>query len=126
MNRAKLLRTLGYGFLIWLIPFITAFAIFSIHETNRPLFESIMPVALCLSVIVFTVLYFRKYRDATVATGIKLGTLWMVMSLALDTPMFFGGPMQMTVPEYISDIGVTYFIILIVPIGLAWARRKPT
>lgn len=38
-------RAIFYGFLIWLIPFIVAFVIFPLRESARPLFESIMPVA---------------------------------------------------------------------------------
>jgi hypothetical protein len=42
----SLRKALFYGVLVWLIPFAVAFLIFPLRQSARPLFESIMPVAL--------------------------------------------------------------------------------
>jgi hypothetical protein len=42
-----------YGILVWAIPFVVSVVIFPIHDSNRPLFESIMPVAGVASAIFF-------------------------------------------------------------------------
>jgi hypothetical protein len=42
----KYLKISLFGFLVWLIPFAVSVAIFSIHETQRPLFESFMPLVI--------------------------------------------------------------------------------
>lgn len=49
-----------YGFMIWLIVFAVAFAIFPIHNSWRSLFESIMPVAIVLATSTFAYLYLKK------------------------------------------------------------------
>ena len=37
-------KAFGLGFFVWLVPFVVAFLVFPIHDTARPLFESIMAV----------------------------------------------------------------------------------
>ncbi len=37
-------KALLFGFLLWVIPFVIAFLIFPIRNSDRPLFESIMPI----------------------------------------------------------------------------------
>lgn len=115
-------RALLFGFLVWLIPFIVAFAIFPIRQSARPLFESIMPVALTLVVVAFGITYLKPVGREFVREGIVLGFLWMAVSLLIDAPlMLLGGPMKMSVDEYAADIGLTYLIMPIITIGLGLA-----
>ena len=67
MNELKSFKkALLYGFFIWLIPFIVAVFIFPIRESNRPLFESIMPVVVTLSAVSFSILYLEKLKNIIV------------------------------------------------------------
>lgn len=61
VNRKSLL----FGFLVWLIPFIVSVAIFPIRTSSRALFESIMPVVITICVVVFAVLYFRGLEGSS-------------------------------------------------------------
>jgi hypothetical protein len=110
--------------LIWLIAFAVAVVIFPIRESNRPLFESIMPVALAGAVVVFGVRYFRAVTTAFVPEGLRLGLLWLLISVAIDAPlMLVGGPMKMTVGQYLADIGLTYLLMPVITLGLGLARE---
>jgi len=40
----KYSKVVLFGFFIWLIPFVVSFLIFPIRESQRALFESIIPV----------------------------------------------------------------------------------
>jgi hypothetical protein len=121
----KSLKTaLSYGFLIWVIPFLAAMFIFTLRETNRPLFESIMPVILAVSAVFFAVKYFQKIEENFLREGIIIGAFWMLASFALDFPMFSAGPMKMSAYEYISDIGLTYLMIPIITIGFGYVLEK--
>ncbi len=118
-------KALLFGFLVWLVTFSVAFAIFPIRETSRPLFESIMPVAIAIIVVPLGVVYFRRIRRRLMREGLLLGLLWVLMCVAIDTPlMLLGGPMYMTVPDYLADIGVTYLMIPVITIGIAAARAQ--
>jgi uncharacterized membrane protein YeiB len=55
----KSLKICLFGFLICIILFIVSFLIFGLHEDHRSLFESIMAVAVTLSVVIFSTLYFK-------------------------------------------------------------------
>ena len=117
-------RAIFYGILIWVAVFIVAMAVFSFRESNRPLFESIMPVAVTAATVFFAQLYFTRVEKDFVKTGVMLGLVWLVINILIDLPMVFGGPLEMTLPEYFADIGLTYLIIPVITLstGLASAR----
>ena len=101
-----------FGFLIWLIPFVVSFFIFPLRSSSRPLFESIMPVVLTSAVVFFTVRYLSKINREFVKEGIFIGIVWAVISLVIDLILFMPeSQMQMTLSDYMMDIGITYLII---------------
>lgn len=114
-----------FGFLIWLIPFVVSFFIFPLRSSSRPLFESIIPVVLTSAVVFFTVRYLSKINREFVKEGIFIGIVWAVISLVIDLILFMPeSQMQMTLSDYMMDIGITYLIILIIPLGSAYLMKK--
>lgn len=112
-----------YGFLVWLIPFVVSFAIFSLHGPNRPLFESIMAVTVAAVVVVCGLAYLRATGGVSVREMLLLGLLWLIISVLIDAPlMLLGGPMLMSISAYAGDIGVTYLMIPVIAAGLGLAR----
>jgi len=116
MKSVKL--TLFYGFLIWVIVFAVAMLAFPLRAADRPLFESIMPVALVACTTIFAVSYLRHVDQRPLRGGVWLGLIWLAVNLALDSLMFSWGPMKMSLGDYMADIGVTYLLIPIIPIGM--------
>ncbi len=116
-------KALLYGLLAWVIPFAVSFLVFPLRESWRALFESIMPVAVAMTVAALSVSYFRGVRAKGVREGVLLGLIWLGISLAIDLLMFSGGPMKMGLGEYMADIGLTYVMIpaITIAIGAAWA-----
>jgi hypothetical protein len=122
---ASIRKALLFGFLVWLIPFVVAFAVFPFREANRALFESIMAVILAVATVVFGLLYMRGVTRRFVVEGILIGAIWYAMSVAIDAPlMLLGGPMKMGFGEYMADIGLTYLMIPAVTIGLGFAAAR--
>lgn len=116
----SLKKSILFGFLVWLIPFAVAFLIFPIRESNRPLFESIMPVVLTFVVVLFSSLYFKNVEKNVRSEGIKLGIIFLLISLLLDLILFMPkSPMQMGFVSYLSDIGFTYLIIPIITVSFS-------
>ena len=121
----SLRRALILGVLVWFVPFLVAFLIFPLRESSRPLFESIMPVALAAIVVVLAGAYFGRVTQASLREGLLLGVLWLGISVVIDAPlMLLGGPMQMTIGEYLGDIGVTYLMIPVITSGMAAALAR--
>jgi hypothetical protein len=116
----SLRRALLYGFLVWLIPFVTSVCLFGIRKANRPLFESLMEIVLALCAAMFLNLYFRKVERRFLAEGALLGLLWCAMSILFDLPLFSHGPMQMPLAAYFSDIGVAYLMYPAIAIPVGW------
>ncbi len=115
-------KAILFGFLVWLSAFVVAFIVFPLRESSRPLFESIMPVVVASATASFAVLYFRGVRGRFVKEAAILGLVWLAINLAVDAPLILlGGPMKMTLGEYLADIGLTYLIIPAVTIGIGLA-----
>ena len=114
-----------FGFLVWLIPFTVAIAIFFIHDSNRALFESIMAVTVTCSAIILGLNYMKSIQSDFFKVGAVLGVVWFLICILIDAPMMLlGGPMLMTFGEYMSDIGITYLIIPAVTIGIGMAQSR--
>jgi len=113
---------------MWLIPFVVAVLVFPFRSSFRPLFESIMAVAVTLAAVLLANLYFRRVEASFLKEGVLLGLLWLLISLGIDLPMVAEGPMKMTLADYMADIGLTYLIIPIVTTGfghLLATKAKP-
>ncbi len=120
-------KALLFGVLLWLVVFVVGFLAFPLRDSNRPLFESIMPVALSICVVFLSTLYLKHVRDGFLKEGVLLGLMWLVISVVIDAPMFlFGGPMKTTLSGYLSDIGATYLSIPIITTGFGYllGRKK--
>lgn len=114
-----------FGFLIWLIGFAVAVLIFPLRTSQRPLFESIMPVLITVSTVLFSVLYFKNLKAGFRRKGVLIGVVWLIISLVIDLPLFLlESPMQMSLPDYIMDIGVTYLIIPAVTFGFGFLLEQ--
>jgi len=112
-----------YGLAVWAVPFIIAMLIFPLRETERPLFESIMPVAVALCVVIFAVLYLKNLEMNFLSEGIRLGILWFIISIAIDLLLFSWGPMQMNFEDYMKDIGITYLMMPVITMGMGWLEE---
>ncbi len=119
----SLKKAIGQGIILWLILFIAGFAFFPIHESNRILFESLMPIVLVLSTMMLGSNYLKKSQSPQ-NEGFKLGLLWLVINLLIDAGVFLTPTsMQMELGAYLQDIGLIYLIIPIITTGLGRALK---
>ena len=120
----KWARALGYGVVLWLVPFALAIAIFPVRENNRALFESIMPVALVFLTVILALHYFRTSGNATLKNGV-IPKRVILDPFDGDKSVHSakrGQPIGMELGEYMSDIGLTYALIPAITIGIVLAR----
>lgn len=116
---------IGFGILIWLIPFLVSFVVFPLKDSNRPLFESIMPVVLTITVVIFSILFFKRVDREFNKEGFIIGIVWFTISIVIDLFMFIPeSSMHMSLVDYIMDIGLTYLIILVIPVGFGYMLEK--
>ena len=116
---------IGFGILIWLIPFLVSFVVFPLKDSNRPLFESIMPVVLTITVVIFSILFFKRVDREFMKEGFIIGIVWFTINIVIDLFMFIPeSSMHMSLVDYIMDIGLTYLIILVIPVGFGYMLEK--
>lgn len=118
------IKALLFGLVVWVAPFIVAWIIYPLHESERPLFESIMPVAVALCTAVFTVLYLKELEMGFFKEGIYLGILWFIICIVIDLLLFSWGPMKMNFGDYMKDIGITYLLIPVITVTMGWLEEK--
>ena len=115
---------IGLGLLVWLGPFVVAFCIVAIKDSWRSLFESSMAVTVAAVVVVCAVYYFRPLDRGGAAEGLKLGALWMALSVLIDLPLMLSPPINYTLGDYVADVGVTYLMIPVIAAGMGWAAGR--
>jgi hypothetical protein len=112
-------KAIIFGILVWAAPFAISLLISNIRENNRILFESIMPVIVAGSVVIFALLYYQKASAVSVWEGLTLGLIWFAVSFLIDLVMFSSGPMKMPFTDYVADVGLVYLMIPIITVGFA-------
>jgi hypothetical protein len=81
-----------------------------------------MPLVITISVVIFSYLYFKNVATNIKAEGAKLGVVFLLISLVIDLIMFMpNSPMHMSLPDYVADIGLTYLMIPVITVGMAYA-----
>jgi hypothetical protein len=103
------------------MPFAVSVCIYPLKQSNPGLFDTLMGETLVTSTVVLACLYLRRAAGRFPVQGIKIGVLWMLANWALDGVMFSAGPMKMSFDEYAIDIGIAYFLIPVMTIGLGAA-----
>jgi len=121
----KYLKLVFFGFLVWLVPFVVSFFIYPLKTARSPLFESIMPIVISLIVVIMAYLYLKNIKANLIREGVFIGVSWFIISIAIDLVLFLPpSPMQMSFVNYMEDIGITYLMIPIITIGLAYMADK--
>ncbi|BDZ66746.1 hypothetical protein [Methanobacterium ferruginis] len=121
----KYLKMVLFGFLVWLIPFVVSFFIYPLKTAENPLFESIMPLTLTIIVIWLAYLYLKNLKTGFIREGVMIGVIWFVINIAIDLVMFLPpSPMQMTLTNYMMDIGITYLMIPVITMGMGFMAEN--
>lgn len=108
-----------YAVLLWSVTLLVAFFVYPLRMDNPVLFTSIRTLTVTLLSMVLTVMYFRDVERHFVRDGIKLGFLWLVVSIALDQGPYVWGLMRLSFSEYLADAGFPYLVCPIITIGAA-------
>ena len=120
-------KEIGFAVAAWIIPLVISICIYRLKQSSEPLFNAMMGIVLSGTIVSLALWYLRLAPTGPVKQGIKIGLLWMAASWLLDSLIFSHGPMQMTLNQYVTEIGAGYFEIPIITVGLgmsaAWPKR---
>jgi hypothetical protein len=113
-----------FGLISWAVPFIVSLLIYPLRESQRPLFEAIMPVVVVICAVLLSIFYFSNLESGFLRDGVLLGVAWLIINLALDRLLFSQGPMKIALADYMKDIGITYLIIPTVTSGFGYIVHR--
>ncbi|MFC2104434.1 hypothetical protein ACFLS4_03665 [Bacteroidota bacterium] len=122
----NILRLFLLGVLTWIVPFIVGFLFFD--KTGQLaidiyLFKTIMIIVGGLIGSFAIVLYFKKKNDLFLKHGVIAGITWFAINNILDILILV--PMtQMSIDEFISQIGLRYLLIPIMCILCGYLLNK--
>ena len=118
-------RVAGYSLALWFVPFAVSFVLFSIRESDRALFESLITVVGVASAVTGAVLYFRDVEKSDMKVGLLLGLIWAAISIAIDLPIFLWF-FDMPLRNYVVDIALTYLAFPAITMGIAASKSTRT
>lgn len=127
-NTIKYLRAVFYGFLSWLIPFVSSFFFYTSEGKlliNISFFKSIMIAVGSISAAYLLIYYFKKIRADFFKEGIIVGAVWFGINILLDLLILI--PMSgMSISDYFAQIGLGYLAIpaMCIAVGTALANKK--
>lgn len=131
MNTAlmkKYRKNILYGFLAWLIPFVTSFFFYTKKGKliiDIFLFKSIMIVVGAVSAAFLLVSYFKKINVNHFRESVIVGLTWSSVNIVLDLLVLI--PMSgMSISDYLARIGLRYLVIpaMSITVGAALANSK--
>jgi len=65
--------------------------------------------------------YLKSIQMEFVKESILIGVIWFLINIIIDLIMFLPvSPMQMTLNDYMADIGITYLIIPVITMGMGY------
>jgi hypothetical protein len=115
---------LSYGFLIWLIPFVTSFFIFTLRESDRYFFETLMTLILVGATSFVLIRYSKRNPIDSAQEGLMVGLIWLFLNLFLDFFVFIIGPLRMDAFAYLKEIGLDYLTIPIITTMIGILHRE--
>lgn len=119
-----LIRQLGYGIIVWAVPYATSLALIPLIQRDPTFFGTIMIVEGSIVGTMLAVAYFQHAPRADAVHGVMLGSVWMIENWLLD----FVGVVPFThttIERYFLDIGLRYvpMVAIAAAIGYAWRKR---
>lgn len=111
----KYLKIISYGLIIWLIP--TLVTLLASYLNALSFFDVISAIAIAITVIVFSYLYFEDVNVNFIKEGVILGVVWVVISIVLDIVLILLGITKLSLISYAANVIPLYIIIPAVTIG---------
>ncbi|OPY28197.1 MAG: hypothetical protein A4E27_00383 [Methanobacterium sp. PtaU1.Bin242] len=119
------LKIILFGIFVWLVPFLVSIFIYPLKTAGNPLFESIMPLVITIMVVILAYSYLNGVKTDLIKEGMIIGTTWFIINIIIDLALFLpSSPMQMTLTNYMMDIGITYLMIPVITMGMGYMAEN--
>lgn len=119
-----LARQLGYGMIVWAVPYATSLTMIPLIQRDPIFFGTIMIVEGSIVGTLLAVAYFEHTPRGDARHGFLLGSVWMIENWLLDLVGVVPFT-QTTISRYFLNIGLRYvaMVAIATAIGYAWRKR---
>lgn len=117
-NKTGYFRVFVYGLVVWLVPFVASFFLYTPQNTpiiSQGFFNSVMTIILALVTTIALLKYFGKIPRSFFMEGIKAGIVWVIMSVILDLIILVPFT-KMNLTTYFIEIALGYGAILVISV----------
>lgn len=120
-------RKIGYGLVLWVIPYVTAIPLLPLMQRDLVFFKTIMIVEGTLVGAVLTAAYFLRVERNFLREGVVLAAVWILLNWALDFAALLPFT-KMPLDRYFIEIGARYLAMAAptVVAGFLLERRAGT
>jgi len=119
-----MLRKIGYGFIVWVVPYVSAIPLLGLMQSDLIFFKTLMILVGGLTGAVCITLYFMKVDRDYLQEGIWLGVVWLVLNWLLDFVALL--PLsKMPYLQYFKEIGLRYLVMpaMSIPVGYVLSKK---
>jgi hypothetical protein len=118
-------RRIGYGVVIWALPYVTSVALMDLMTRDRAAFTTIMIVEGSVVGTWLAGQYFRTVPGNFLREGIALGATWIVVNWTLDFVALMPFA-NLTLSRYFVEIGLRYVPIAATTVGFGYVLTTRT
>jgi hypothetical protein len=118
-----MLRKIGYGIVVWAVPYVTALQLMGLMFSDRVAFQTIMVVEGAVVGTFLACLYFRPIHRRFLREGVVLALTWIAVSWALDFVALVPFA-DMTAWRYFVEIGFRYLGILAPTVAIGYVLHE--
>jgi uncharacterized membrane protein YpjA len=118
-----MLKKIGYGLILWVIPYVTAIPLLPLMRSDLVFFKTIMVVESSIVGAVLAASYFQSVERNFLREGIVLAAVWIVMNWLLD----FVGLLpfsDLSLGRYFIEIGLRYLAIAALAVAIGYVLQK--
>jgi hypothetical protein len=118
-----MLRRLGYGAVLWVIPYATAIPLLALNQSNPALFQTIMIVVGSLVGGFLSAHYFLAVEHDYLKEGLVLALTWIAVNWLLDVVALLPFTGQ-SIPRYLQEIGLRYLAMAAPTVAIGFVLQR--
>ncbi len=119
-----MLRKIGYGFIVWVVPYVSAIPLLGLMQSDPTYFKTLMIVIGGITGAICVALYFIRVEKDYLKDSIVTGVVWLVLNWLLDFVALL--PLsKMPYLQYFREIGLRYLVMpaMTIPLGYVLSKK---
>jgi hypothetical protein len=115
----SMLKKIGFGIVLWAVPFVVAIPLFPLMQSDPTFFKTIMIVVGAATGAVLAARYFVRVEGDFLRASVLLAVVWIALSWILDFAVLL--PLSGMAPgRYFIEIGLRYLAIVAPAVALGY------